>query len=314
MACARAWSWKELLLPIALAIASVSCEPGGPAAAAANPSGEAGELRAILEAWAAGDCDTVKRIAPGFRASTNLRLDAAIHAYGRCFHRDGDYESAVVVLERIASREPPNVFTPRATYFLGDALYRLGRLSGAADVLAGFASRFPRHRLSVSVSYKLGRVRYAQQAWAAAEAAMALVVDAATSVFRDNALYYAGMAAYHQGRDGGGLETFERAVARFDMLLSEHPDSGYADGGAYFKGRSQFLVDRFAEAAETFDDLARRFPDSPYVDDAYYHRILCLILLGQCAQARDAFGVMQRAVEGSPRIQDAAARLDDGGC
>lgn len=286
------------MVRIAVAVAGmaalVACSPGGPAAAGRDLSAEERALAALLAAYDAGDCAAVVRDAPGFHASTDLRLDAASYVYGRCFYLQGDLPAAEAVLGPVAERRPPDLYTAPAAYFHARTAYLGGRFGDAEARFDAFLARFPHSSYRDNALYYGAKSAYRAGAFTRAADRFAPLPDRADIApeYRAGAAWYAGecwLGLALAAPEAGDAPAFETAAGWYRRVQTGFADSTFADDAAWSLARLDAQRGRPAGSVEPLRAFLRDHPGSTRANDAHYDLGRALEDSGALAEALEVF-------------------------
>ncbi len=156
-------------------------------------------------------------------------------------------------------------------------LYNRHRYADAAGEYETFLKEHAQHDQAISARYGLGLCHYRMRDYEAAEAQMAEVVKDAAFADHDDALAVLGHAQLMQRKYG-------EALASFDRLLAEHPDSNHAAFAAASRPRVLYRLGKTAEALKACDIFTKKHEHSPHRVGVSYFRALCLERQGKHAE------------------------------
>lgn len=103
---------------------------------------------------------------------------------------------------------------------------------------------------------------------------------------------------------------FVAAEAGFERVLTEFPESAYADNAQYWLGESSYAQGNYAQALERFRTLAEEFPESAKVPDAKLKIGYSLLALGRDAEGRSELQALIDAQPNSSVARLAQRRLE----
>lgn len=233
----------------------------------------------------------------------------------RAIEEQGDLDRAIAAYAAHEAAYADHSYADDARFRRGRALSIEaeggGDWAAAEDMLRGFLADWPTSSLRPGAAWYLGRATYEQGRFEEAVGALAEAVDAATSVYNDNALYYTGRAWYRVAWRGQTAR-YTDAVDAFDLLASRWPESSYVDNAAYFRARALFALGQAAEAEAGLEALLTEHPDSPYVDNALYWLVRVRLSGADCTGAAAALAALKTT--DSPYVAKAVARFEASAC
>jgi len=87
---------------------------------------------------------------------------------------------------------------------------------------------------------------------------------------------------------------YDDAIKKASKVLTNHPDSKWADDALWLIGKAYFNMGDYTPADRKFKELVTNHPDSKFADDAYYYMGLCQDELDNDELALDAFARVER--------------------
>jgi len=77
-----------------------------------------------------------------------------------------------------------------------------------------------------------------------------------------------GIAYYEQG-------DYNTAIATFQQLITDFPDSEYADDAQYYIAWSYYNLTSYEQAISEFEKIKNNYPNSEFIDDSQYYIAYC---------------------------------------
>jgi tetratricopeptide (TPR) repeat protein len=102
---------------------------------------------------------------------------------------------------------------------------------------------------------------------------------------------------------------FRNALAGFDALLAQFPQTPYGTQLAYWSGSAQYALKDWKGAADSFLGLIRRFPNHPRVADAMLRLGAVLLEQGEFRLAKRTWESLIERFPNSPQATEARERL-----
>ena len=136
--------------------------------------------------------------------------------------RPEDLQKAIETFRKILTDFPNSTVAPQAAYLLGNALSERKDWDGAIKAYQDFLARYGANRLLVPLVYQ--RMAYAQLAQGKldeAEKTLTAIVQMASALNKDHALYELGKLNELLNRQEG-------ALAYYQQIVKDHPSSPFA--------------------------------------------------------------------------------------
>lgn len=190
-----------------------------------------------------------------------------------------------------------------ARYALAWTYFKQGNYAQAADAFERFLAAYqPSDELipyTADARLRLGDSYFALRRWNDAATAYRRVSGAGA----DYARFQIGQALANAGRS-------EEAVAAYQQLISEFPNSSLRAPARYSIGDLRFRQGRYDEAIRIFEEVISQFPNSPVaaraqfaIGDARYNQ-------GQLADAATAYRAILDRYPNSQLVPDALSALE----
>ncbi|OAV68757.1 tol-pal system protein YbgF [Bacteroidales bacterium Barb4] len=113
---------------------------------------------------------------------------------------------------------------------------------------------------------------------------------------------------YQKGFILGLQKDYAGKIREMDRLLSDFPESPYADNALYEKGRACVLLNKNREAVETFETLISRYPNSSLARKAGIQSGLIYFNENQPIKAAEAY---KKVIDNYPGSEEARVALED---
>jgi len=220
------------------------------------------------------------------------RADEAAYRQAWCaWQRKQD--DAARLYQAVLDNRGASPFAANALYDLAWIALDAGRKDDARRQFEAFAGKHPQHALAPDARFRAAEIAYEKEDFAAAGTAYEAVAAAADVPFRDKALYKLGWTRERQKQDDAALAAYER-------LAKEHPQSDLAPEARYRAGRIRQAQGKFDEAAAAFAAVT----GGPFAEHAAFFGAECLRSLGRNAAAEAAYGqVLARWQQGECHVQ-----------
>lgn len=114
--------------------------------------------------------------------------------------------------------------------------------------------------------------------------------------------YSAALRLFNEGR-------YEEALAAFDALAYNEPNSAYAPNFVYWRGESLYALGSFNDAITSFQDVLARYPNSGKADDAQFKIGASWEKLQSKSNARSAYEQLMSRYPESEYVSRARSRL-----
>ncbi len=115
--------------------------------------------------------------------------------------------------------------------------------------------------------------------------------------------------AYEQAFAVLRKKQYDDAILQFKALVTDFPQSSYADNALYWQGEANRVTRRFAQAVSEFEALIKAYPKSAKVADAYFKLGISHYQLGQVSEAKQAFKAVQQKYPSSSSARLAEEQL-----
>ena len=213
-----------------------------------------------------------------------LSADEAL-AEGKLLMEREKYQRAQEYLTHAFEIEPNSASGREGLLLAADALYLAGGQTNfikAESKYRDFLNRFPTSERSAYVQFQMAnslmkRMRKPDRDQSVSQQALSAYREV-VRIYPDSE--YASMAqeqiglvrenlAEHEfviGRFNYRFRLYDAAVARFNTVLEEYPDSVVMDRTLFHLGMALLRLQKIEEAAEAFERLRNEFPDSPYLE------------------------------------------------
>lgn len=96
---------------------------------------------------------------------------------------------------------------------------------------------------------------------------------------------------------------YDDAIKKATKVLTNHPDSKWADDALWLIGKSYFAMGDYIMADGKFKELVTNHPNSKYIDRCNFYRGLCQMNLGHEDLALFAFDAVEHAPKKSPYLE-----------
>jgi outer membrane protein assembly factor BamD len=230
-----------------------------------------------------------------------LSADEAL-AEGKALLESGKYRRAQEYLTHAFEIEPNSASGREGLLLAADALYLDGGTSNyikAESKYRDFLNRFPTSDKAAYVQFQMAnclikRMRkpdrdqsISLQALAALREVLQLYPDSEYAdqareqviLVRQNLAEHEFVVGYFNYR----FKLYPAAVARFNTVLDDYPETEGLDRVLFHLGMAQLKVQAYGKALEAFDRLRDEYPDSPFVQKVPQGRL-------EAAQALEAAG------------------------
>lgn len=114
--------------------------------------------------------------------------------------------------------------------------------------------------------------------------------------------YSAALRLFNDGR-------YEEALAAFDALAYNEPNSPYAPNFVYWRGESLYALGNYDDAIKSFQDVLARYPNSSKADDAQFKIGASWEKLRKSANARAAYDRLLTSYPESEYVSRARSRM-----
>ncbi|HOE66512.1 MAG TPA: tetratricopeptide repeat protein [Candidatus Hydrogenedentes bacterium] len=244
-------------------------------------------------------------------------------------------EAALAAFQRFLAKKPERQLEERATLRKGELLYRLKRLDEAAPILEAMIAPDVSAEVRAGAFYHLGKLRYDQGDYPAAQTAFKRVVDElGASPQAPFAHYQLGFVylAQRQGQDAAvafmavasapgvpdALRTearfraaeaydaigwHEQAVSAYEAIGKEDPHSPYAERAAHGVAWGLFHARKYPEAARAATEFLTAYAASPLAPGIQYLHANCL---QEQKQYDEALAIYRAIREKTPASEYAA--------
>ncbi len=203
------------------------------------------------------------------------RLDAMTDKGIVAYHL-GLFELALSQFDAVLKMDPNSARAAQAECLRGWSLYLVGRDRDALEAGRNFLRRYPDSELVPDVRFWLAEMAFNRGEAKEAEAEFTAVASQEDLPLdrRGRAWFLAGRAALLREEQADSLVHFARA----QELV---PDAAYIPDLLFFQGDALTQLDRFNEAIAVFDRLISQHPDSYLVHAARGRKGDCLFTIGQ---------------------------------
>lgn len=231
--------------------------------------------------------DLLKRPVAG-----QMHADEASYRRAVCFWRVHGAPAAEPVFIELLAARPQSAFVPAALYDLAWVLLEQKKAEVARQRFDDLSMRFPKDELTPDARFRSGEIAYDLQAFTNAAASYEAALIAGVS-FTDKVLYKLGWAREKMGQ-------LEPALAVFQRLAREFPQSELADEARYRQGRLLQALGRPAEAIDVFAAVGA----GVFASRAAFGRAESLRVAGRHKEALSAYdNVLKQWPQGETRIQ-----------
>ena len=115
--------------------------------------------------------------------------------------------------------------------------------------------------------------------------------------------YSAALRLFNDGR-------YEEALAAFDALAHNEPNSPYAPNFVYWRGEALYALGSYSEAITSFQDVLARYPNSSKADDAQFKIGASWEKLRKASNARTAYELLLQSFPDSEYASRARSRVN----
>jgi len=168
---------------------------------------------------------------------------------------------------RLAFAQQPATEVDPAQKLLLQAAGRFGRgmFRPAAGDYESFLKQYPQHAEAGNARYALGICHYRLNEFDKAVPLLEQVLADGKFAQRDEAVAVLGHANL-------SAQKYDAALAAFDKLLAEFPESKHAEGAALNKAQTLYLAKRYADAAKAAAAFVQAYPQSADRATALYFK------------------------------------------
>ena len=253
----------------------------------------------------AGAVEHFRRLTEGHPQSA-LSVDA-YYNLGRLHYRSEAYSQALIEFARAFDLQGDTEDKGEALYWIGWCNFRMTRYVDSRDAFSALATEFPGHRRAPEAHYRAGLLEKELK-----NLAMAIV-------YFDNALRKLAPEAeglrqetlYEKGWCLLEMQRREEALAVFDLLAREFPQSDLSAEAFYRVAELDFRATRYEQALAIFTRIDRDFRHSESHESGLYWAGMSALRLDRPEEALDHLfrylieypgGVYQEAVLSAGRI------------
>lgn len=174
----------------------------------------------------------------------------AVWLMGLSWQGLGRSYAAIDAFQRLIDDFPGSPNWGQAHLEIAKAWINLNDISQAKKVYRNFAAAAPKHALAPEALWRAARLDLDGDLLAEAYASLRQLAQTyPTNDYADDALYWAGYAAFKQG-------DYEKAIVPWSTLLNNYPDSGLSSFGGYWQAKSLLALGQEAEAKAVLKRIA----------------------------------------------------------
>ncbi len=261
----------------------------------------------------------------GTQAYTNMKLDEAVNLFGQaislgsynmearndayfwrgeCYYRMGDYGKAISDYRTYLNntRQRNTDMYPLAYYNLGYCYFKQKDYSAALGRFREFVALDNKQQTAAMADAynRIGDCLYQNRQYSLAEENY----NRAAQISPASGDY----AVYQKGFLLGLQKDYRGKINAMDRLISDYPQSQYADDALFEKGRSYVLLDNSASAAQAFERLIREFPQSSLARKA---GIQLGLLYFNDNQPEKAAAAYKQVISNYPGSEEAKVAMQD---
>jgi len=182
-------------------------------------------------------------------------------------HNGGVYDVAAKQWQKFLEQYPADELSPRATHYLGICYMQMKppKYAEAVQTYDELRTKFPKFENLPDALLNLGWCQYQlgvagqKEQLAAADKTFDQLI--ATEKHVDQALYFQGEARYLRDDRKG-------AIASYQKLVEEHPESPLRSDALYALGVAHEELEQFAQAGQVYDTFLDEFGESDQVTTA----------------------------------------------
>ncbi len=236
----------------------------------------------------------------------NPSLKALCHYWiGETWYRMKGYDKAIQAYDRflVSNRAYDLPEYNMAHYNLGYAFFKKQDYKKAMSWFRKLINRIDdsNEKLMADSYNRIGDCYYIDRAyWQAIEN-----YDKAAALRTDDADY----AQFQKGFTLGLVQRPNRKIDELNALISDFPNSSYADDALYEIGRSRMDLGERNGAIDQFKDLIRKYPSSSYVRKSYLQLGLIYYNSEQNTQALEMYQKIVRTWPNTAEAKDALAGI-----
>ena len=219
---------------------------------------------------------------------------------GEALFKAGDFTNAEKTYRQAAAMKSSN--RNKALYNIGFLQFQNEDYDNARNTFEKFVSNAKGESSDVVADAysRIGDCYYYQRQFTIAKQ----YYDKASGVDNKNADYSLFRSAITMGMAKG----YASKANTLKQLVTEHPDSKFAEQAYYELGRTYVEQEKYAEAIETFDELAKRFPDGQLARRAATEKAMIYNNNGDYDNAIEAYKAI---IELYPHSEEAQLALQD---
>ncbi len=232
-------------------------------------------------------------------------------------------DEAEATLDRLVSNHPQTTAAEKGQYHLARIALLRGSLDRARLLFSRLASEAQNSDLADRARYELGLLQFYQGKFDAAMARAKATSENPAADVANDAIELKTLIQEHRGPDSldTALQTFarvrlynrqqvyEKALAKVDTLLQNHPRHPIADNGRYQQGQIHLARRDTSAALTAFRTLPERHPRSPLADRSLFRVGELLESSGRPAAAVEAYNRLLTEYPKSLLAGDARGRL-----
>ncbi len=211
------------------------------------------------------------------------------YADAASFQNNGAFELAVEEWGKFLEKYPQDPLAAKAQHYLGVCNLQLKKYDAAAKAFAAVIEDHPEFELLEDAYLNLGWCQYslASQGNAdmyaeAGDTFRTMVEKFPDGKYEDQALFFAGEADYNRGKK-------KEAIAAYQQLLDECPESKLRKDGLYALGVTHEELEQFPQAGKVYDLFLQEFADDALATEVRMRKAETILQAGDFAAAEKIF-------------------------
>ena len=252
--------------------------------------------------------DAIRRAEALGAASPELGVEVAFQeAYG--LYQRGDYARAIPRLVGVYNDDPRGPRAGEALFWAGESAFQAGDYGQADDLFQRFLNEFPDHRQAIAARYVVAWGHFKRRDYSASANAFERFLSAYTRS-AESVPYFAD-ALLRLGDSYYALRRFDNAISVYSRVASATSDQRGLDYARFQTGQAHNGAGRTAEAVASYDRLLRDFPNSPLRAQARYAKGFLLFQGGDYDAAITEYRTLIQAQPDSPIAPKALYGIGD---
>jgi len=215
----------------------------------------------------AGDIDdSIKSFEQIMNTTTSKTVKiSALTQIGDAYHDIEKYDKAIEIYDRILKNYPNSIYSDYVQFRQGVALLRSEQLEAAALSFQSLEANFPDSKYLAEAQYYLGVTFFKKEDW---RQAVRYTISYLQS--EKSHLQFGPEALYIRASSHFNLKEFPKAFASFEEILKTFPQrADMIKTCDLYAAQCLYRMEKMDEALARFDQIIANYPDSDAAQDAF---------------------------------------------